>query len=280
MEQRGGSVVQRRVLGRELRRLREEAGLTLEAAAPVLDFSVSTLSRIENAQVTVNVHVVRSMLDTYNAPDRWTELIELCRASRKRGWWRNFKLGDMSYVGFEAEALRVQDFTLSWVPGLLQTPDYARALFAAVPLPRSEAQLSDDVEVRMIRQRRLTSADDPLELVTVVDESALCRPVGGREVLRAQLRHLAEAAELESVTLYVLPAEVGAHAALASAFTVLHFGDLGEPDVAYVEHSLGNVMLEREADVERARLAFDRVRSDALDPAESMTLVRRLAGEA
>jgi hypothetical protein len=172
----------------------------------------------------------------------------------------------------------VQDFTLSWVPGLLQTADYARALFTAVPLPRTEAELSDDVEVRMIRQRRLTSVEDPLELVAVVDESALHRPVGGREVLRAQLRRLAEVAALESVTLHVLPAEVGAHAALASAFTVLHFGDLGEPDIAYVEHSLGNVMLERKAEVDRARLAFDRVRSDALDPAASLALIRRLAG--
>ncbi len=131
----------------------------------------------------------------------------------------------------------------------------------------------------MIRQRRLTSVEDPLELVAIVDEQVLHRPIGGRDVLRAQLDHLAEAAELDSVTLQVLPAAAGAHPAVASGFIVLSFGDLGEPDMAYVEHALGALFLEKEAEVARARVAFDRLRSVALSPADSSALIRRVAAQ-
>ncbi|MGI8816690.1 MAG: DUF5753 domain-containing protein [Pseudonocardia sp.] len=179
-------------------------------------------------------------------------------------------------VGCETEASRVQIFTLGWVPGLLQTAEYARALFAAAPVRRTEDEIANEVAVRMIRQQRLSSTEDPLELVAVIDETVLYRPVGGPAVLAAQLRQLAEAATLDTVTLLVLPAAVGAHAALASGLTVLNFGDLDEPDIAHVEHALGALMLDKEDDVTRARLTLDRVRADALDPAESLALVRRL----
>lgn len=122
----------------------------------------------------------------------------------------------------------------------------------------------------------MTSTEYPLELLAVVDESALNRPIGGPEVRRAQLMHMAALAELESVALHVLPDAVGAHAALASGFSILHFGGLGEPDMAHVEHAL---TLEKDTDVAQAERTFESVLSDALDPAESLTLVRRLAGE-
>lgn len=278
MAQRNGSVVRRRILARQLRLLREKAGLTLEAAAPALDWSVSKLSRIETAQQAVDVHGVRSMLDLYDTGgDRWTELVALARQARQRGWWRAYGLGDNSYVGFEAEASLVQDFTLGYVPGLLQTAAYARALLAVSAARRSEEELANDVAVRMIRQERLTSADDPLDLVAIIDEPVLDRPVGGKDVLQAQLQHLLVAAGVPSVTLQVLPTAVGAHSALASTFTVLSFGDLGEPDMVYVEHALGALQVDKEGDVARARLKFDRLRSDALAPTESLAFIRRAA---
>ncbi len=169
-------------------------------------------------------------------------------------------------------------FTLGYVPGLLQTADYARALFTAVPLSRTAEQLDNEVTVRMIRQERLTSPDDPLQLAAVIDESVLHRPVGGSDVLHTQLQHLAVAATWDTVTLQVLPIAAGAHEALASGLVVLHFGDLGEPDMAYVEHALGALVLDKERDAERARLAFGRLQSGALSPAESLALIRRLAG--
>jgi transcriptional regulator with XRE-family HTH domain len=267
------------MLAKQLKLLREQAGLTLEEAAPKLDFSVSRLSRIENAQVRIDVHWVRGMLDLYDVGGgRWTELVELARESNQPGWWKAYGLGDSSYIAFETEATRVHIFSLGYVTGLLQTGDYARALMVAVPVPRTAEQLDNEVAARVYRQQRLTSADNPLELVTVIDESALHRTVGGPDVLRAQLDHLIALAGLDTVALHVLPASAGAHAGLASGFTILHFGDLGEPDMAYVEHSLGAVSLDKAADVARAKLTFERVLSDALDPAESLALIRRLAG--
>jgi transcriptional regulator with XRE-family HTH domain len=273
-------MVRRRVLARQLKLLREEAGLTLEEAAPKLDFSVSKLSRIENAQILIDVHWVRGMLDLYDVGgDRWTELVELAREANEPGWWKAYGLGKHAwFFGYETEAARVQVFTLGYIPGLMQTADYARALMLAVPMRRTAEELDNEVAARMHRQHRLRSVDNPLELVAVIDEAALHRPVGGPGVMREQLVRIAEVAELDSVTLHVLSFAAGAHAALASEFTIINFGDLGEPDMAYVEHALGALTLDKEGDVARAKLTFERVLSAALDPAESLALVRRLAG--
>jgi transcriptional regulator with XRE-family HTH domain len=272
-------VVRRRVLAKQLKLLREQAGLTLEEAAPKLDFSVSRLSRIENAQVRIDVHWVRGMLDLYDVGgSRWTELVELAREANQLGWWKAYGLGDSSYIAFETEARTVYDFEPTYVPGLLQTAAYARALMVEVPIPRTADQLDKEVAARMYRQGRLAAGENPLELVGVVDESVLYRPVGGQEVMREQLRHMAALGEVDSVTLRVLPTAIGAHAGLASGFIILNFGELDEPDMAYVEHSLGALSLDKAGDIARAKLTFERVLSGALDPAESLALIRRLAG--
>jgi transcriptional regulator with XRE-family HTH domain len=276
----GGSVVHRRILGRRLRLLREHAGLTLEEAAPQLDWSTSTLSRIENGQQAPHVHGVRSMMDLYGlAGEKWDDLLQLTREVRQKGWWRAYGMDDFSYVGFETEASSVLDFTLAYVPGLLQIPEYSEALFVDSGVHRTPAQVADAVAVRTIRQERLTADDRPLELLAIFDESVLTRPIGGREVLGAQLRHVVEAAGLPSVTVQVLPHSVGAHPALASAFTLLRFEHLGEPDIAYVEHTVGALQLEKVADVDRARLVFDRLRSAALDPEQSLARIREAAAQ-
>lgn len=273
-----GSVVLRRILGRRLRRMREEAGLTLDSAAPQLDWSPSKLSRIENGQQAVDVHGVRSMLDLFDVGgERWTELVTLTREARQRGWWQAYGIGDDSYIGFETEATEVQDFTLDAVPGLLQTADYSRALFASSLARRTEDELANAVAVRMIRQERLTSVEDPLKLEAVIDESVLYRAIGGPAVLAGQLTHLVEAAQLGSVALQVLPVSVTRRSAMSSGLTVLSFGDLDEPDMAYIEHALGALQVEKEADVTRARLILDRLRSDALSPADSLALIRQVA---
>jgi transcriptional regulator with XRE-family HTH domain len=274
----GGSLVHRRILGRRLRLLREHAGMTLDEAAPQLDWSTSTLSRIENGQQAPHVHGVRSMMDLYGlGGEKWDELLDLTREVRRKGWWRAYGLGDDAYVGFETEANRVQEFAPSFFPGLLQVAGYSRALFATAAVHRTPAELDAAVEVRGIRQQRLSSTEHPLELVAVVDESVLHRPIGGPPVLRAQLHHVIEAAALPAVTLQVLPAAVGAHAGLASPVTVLSFEHIGEPDIAYVEHTLGSLRLEKETDVGRARLVIDRLRSAALDPEESVARIREAA---
>ena len=156
---RNGSLVRKRILGRRLRELREESGLTLEAAAPALDWSTSTLSRIETGQQAPNVHGVRSMLDLYGAGGPvWDELVTLTREVRQKGWWRAYGLGDDSYVGFETEATTVLDYTIDYVPGLLQTADYSKALFTASIVNRSADQVTNAVSVRMIRQAASSSS--------------------------------------------------------------------------------------------------------------------------
>jgi transcriptional regulator with XRE-family HTH domain len=277
---RSGSLVRRRQLARTLRELRVHAGLTIEAAAPLLDFSASKLSRIENAHQGVDVHIVRSMLDLFDVRgDQWGEILDLTREASTKGWWRAYGLDDKGYVPLEAEASTVRDFTVTYVPGLLQTADYARALFEAALRRRSSQVLERDVTVRMIRQERLTSADRPLELFAVVEEAALRRPVGGAALMRAQLTRLVEAAALDTVTVQLLPAGIGAHAGIDGAFTVLSFEGLGEPDTAYIEHPMGAAHVDKAEDVTLARLVFDHLRTVALSPAASVELIEQVAAQ-
>lgn len=278
--ERNGSVVRRIQLGRALRELRETAGLSVEVSAPQLDWSSSKLSRIENGQQAVDVHGVRSMLDLYGAGgERWTELIELTRQTRQKGWWRAYGLDDLGYVPLETEASLVRDFTLAYVPGLLQTADYARAVFRSGLRQRTDAEVANDVTVRMIRARHLTTDTAPLELVAIVDEAVLHRPVGGAAVHRAQLAHLVWATALPAVTLQVLPRTGGSYPGMSAVFTVLSFGDLGVADMVYVEHPMGAVHMEKAADVARATLTLDHLRSLALSPGDSVALIERVAAQ-
>lgn len=173
----------------------------------------------------------------------------------------------------------MQEYAAGFVHGLLQVPDYSRALYEASPLPRSAEERERDLEIRSIRQERLRSDADPLQFVAILDEAVLRNPLGGRVVQRAQLEHLLTTSELPTVSLQVLLAGRGAHPSLESCFFVLSFGGLGEPDMAYVEHTLGATHLWKEPEVTLARLKFDRLRTLALSPCESRGLIRRVAGE-
>lgn len=219
------------------------------------------------------------MLDLYGGAERWEELVDLTRQTRQKGWWRAYGLDDRGYVPLEAEATLIRDWTLGYLPGLLQSADYARALFRATTVRRSERAVENEVAVRMVRQKRLTSTEQPLELVAVIDESVLHRPVGGPEVMRVQLAGLVEAAALDRVTLQVLPLSIGAHPAMSAVLTVLSFGGLGVPDMAYIDHPLGGLHIEKDVDVAAAKLTFARLRSVALSPADSVVLIRRVAAE-
>ena len=207
---RSGTLVRRRQLARILRELRQKSGLTIEEAAPKLDFSPSKLSRIENAHQGVDVHVVRTMMDVFGVGgDRWNAILNLTREASAKGWWRAYGLDDQGYIPLEAEASTVREYTVNYLPGLLQTADYARALFESSMHIGSRAVRENDVEVRMIRQERLRSPENPVELIAVIEESAVRRVIGGPDVMCAQLAHVLEVAELDTVTIQVLPAEVG-----------------------------------------------------------------------
>ncbi|GDY33264.1 DUF5753 domain-containing protein [Gandjariella thermophila] len=270
----------RRQLGRQLRRLRERARIDLSEAARALEWSTPTLSRVETGAVRVDVHAVKSMLDLYGVTaDRWDPLLELTRQARKQGWWRAYGISDRAYVPLEEGACEVREFALAHVPGLLQTEQYAWAIFRGSTFPRSQERLAADVAVRMIRQRRLTSEEDPLRLVAVVDEAVLRRPVGGPQVMREQLRHIAAAAEIPTVTLHVLPSALGAHTGMNGAFTLLRFADPAEPELAYLDDVTGARYLDKEPAVNACRVVFDDLRAKALSPADSAAFALRLAEE-
>ena len=268
----------RQQLGRALRELREGAGMTIEAAAPRLYWSSSKLGRIEQGYQRVDVHGVRSMLDLYDiGGTRWTEVTELALRAQEPGWWRAYGLDDRGYVPLEADATLVRDYTIGYVPGLLQTAAYTRALSLSYPKHLNEQDLALSVQIRNIRQRRLIDQQNPLELAAIVDEGVLHRPVGGPEVMRDQLRRIVESAALDRVTFQVLPTAVGARPGLSSVFTLLSFEAIGFPDMVYVEHPMGAVQMAQEDSVERATIFFDRLRSLALSPADSVALVHRAA---
>jgi transcriptional regulator with XRE-family HTH domain len=275
-----GAVVRRLHLGRILRELREHAGLSLEVAAPALDWSSSKLSRIENGRQGVDVHGVRTMMDIYGVGGpQWEELLDLTRSVSEKGWWRAYGLDDKGYIPLEAEATLIREGTAAYVPGLLQTEAYARAVFAIAIQPRTDSELSNLTAVRRVRRERLTSTEDPLELVAVIDEAVLRRSVGGPVVMRDQLEHLVEAAALDRVTLQVMPLSVGAYPGLSAPFSLLTFGGIDFGDMLYVEHPAGAVHISKAGEVAVARLKFDRLRSLALDPDESVALIRRVAAE-
>jgi transcriptional regulator with XRE-family HTH domain len=258
--------------------LRTAARFTFEEAHDRLEMSDTTLNRIERGTTGVGVHTVKSMLDLYGVgAQEWEPILALVREANRKGWWTSFGLTNKHHTAFETAATRVRTFSLGYLHGLLQAEGYMEAVLRAELVPRSEAQFGNQVEIRRIRQQRLRVSDDPLHLVAVIDESALRRRVGGTAVFRAQLLHLLEMAELSTVRLQVLPADVGVHLGLFGSFSVLEFGDPEEPDVGFYEHITGPTFLNREAEVRRCRLVLERLSSQALTPADSALLISRIA---
>jgi transcriptional regulator with XRE-family HTH domain len=277
---RPGPTVQRRRLGIELRRLREQAGKTIDEVARVLECSDSKVSRIENGQVSASPRDVRDMLKFYGVEDeRREELVEFARTARKKGWWEAY--GDtlaVPLVGLEVAAHRILAYEAMVVYGLLQTEDYARAQIRAHAPEISEERVQRRVEFRMARQNLLMQ-EMPPTLEVILEECALRRPVGGRRVMRTQLKRLAEVAALPGVTLQVLPLGVGEHAAMTGAFTVYRFAEPSDPDVVLLEHAASDLYVENPDQIERYSSAFDRLRAAAMNPHQSASFLEALAEE-
>lgn len=265
----------RRRLGRRLREIREGANLTLAEASKRLDKTRSALQRIETGFTKADVHFIRSAMDIYDHYDE--TLIDQAREAGKPPWFRAYGIEDLGYVDVETYAQSVKEFSGLKLPGLLPTEAYLRAFFAHSNRRRTAEQLRNDIEVWLIRQERLTSEHDPLELTAIIDESALRRDVGGAEVMRGQLKHLVEMAGLPTVTLQVAPLK--AHGALDGGFTLLSFQDRDEPDLLYVEYATGALHIEEDDEVRACRLKFDRLGVEALSPDDSVALIKRISQE-
>ncbi|SFB48783.1 Helix-turn-helix domain-containing protein [Amycolatopsis marina] len=275
MSTRTSPVLRKRRLGRRLRQMRERARMSLEEASARLDTTRSSLSRIEKGESRADVHLVRSMMDLYDHYD--ADLLDLARAAKRKGWWHAYGIKDRGYIGMETEAVEVLTSQLVYVPGLLQTEDYMRAVFASGSVRRTPDELENQVHARLYRQERLRDEESPLGLTAIVDESALRRPLGGPTAMRAQLRHLVEAAQLPSVTLQVLPYTPKAHSGLEGAFTILRFADLEDPDLLYAEYPTGAIHVEKPDELRAVMLVLNQLRSEALTPEDSVAFIETVA---
>jgi len=255
-ERGGGPTVRRMLVGAQLRRLRTDKGLSREQAGEAIRASEWKIHRLENGQVGFKDRDIVDLLRFYGVDDpvEVVEFVILAREANAPGWWQQY--GDLlpqwfrAYVDLEAAATLIRTYEGQFVPGLLQTEDYMRAVVGGAQLDDSPAEAERRVALRLGRQTLLERRDAP-RLWAVVDEAALRRPVGGPKVMRAQLERLIEASELPNVILQVLPFAAGAHPAMVGAFSVLRFADQELPDVVYVEHLNNATYLDKRDEVER-----------------------------
>ena len=277
--------VRARQLAAEIRQAREASTLTIEEAATRLAWSSSKLSRIETARSRVAVSDLRRLLDLYKVvpASRRDRLIELARSADQRGWWDAYadslKEGYSAMIALEAKAVSVHQYDPSLVPGLLQTEAFMEEIVRSSLLVEPPGVVPQRVEVRLTRQAVLTRDEDPLELIAVLDEAVLRRQVGGPDVMREQLRHLATMTTRPNITLQVLPFAKGSHPAMTGGFQILEFPEGPESGIVYLENRTGDIFVERGGEVHDYRLAFDRLRDMALEPQQSVDLIIQTADQ-
>lgn len=269
----GSPTVRRRRLALALRRLRDQAGLTADQAAREVGISKSSLSRIENAQVSVLPPVARALLELYGVEGPDIEaLAQVAREARKRGWWQAYDdvLPEwfQVYVGLEAEADKIQTFEPQLVPGILQTADYARAVIRAEHPEATDEEVDRRVELRLKRQR----TEGAPRLWIVLDEAVLRRPVGGGATMTAQLKRIAEAARRPGNTIQVLPFAAGEHGSMGSAFSILTFAGPMDPGIVYVETRAGSLYLEGQQ-VREYTGVFQHLMAAAVNTKESIRML-------
>jgi transcriptional regulator with XRE-family HTH domain len=276
-----GATVLRMLLGAQLRRFREAAGLTAERAGFEIRASRSKISRMETGRAGFKTRDVSGLLTLYGVIDERERARLLALAAQSSGpdWWVEYS--DIlpgwfeSYLGLESAAAIIRSFEIQFVPGLFQTEEYARAVIQLGGRPTPAAEVERLVNLRVKRQELLARVDPP-RIWSVLDEGVLRRPVGGPAVLRAQLRHLSEVANMPHVTLQVVPFDRGGHAGAGEAFTVLRFTEQDLPDVVYIEQLAGAVYLDRRWDVEPYLDLMDRLSSEALSPAATMRFIEQV----
>ncbi|MDX3309694.1 helix-turn-helix domain-containing protein [Streptomyces sp. NPDC054884] len=272
--------VRRRRLGQELRRLRELKGMTAEEVAERLLVSQSKISRLENGRRSISQRDVRDLCGVYEVEDQRMvdSLMEMAKDSRQQGWWHAF--GDVPYsvyIGLETDAASLRVYDPQVVPGLLQTRQYAEALISGALPETAQTEIDKRVQVRLRRQERVSSGENPLRLWSVMDESALRRVVGGRELMRDQLEHLVEQSQLPHVTVQVIPFEMGAHPGLNGQYAILEFPDTADSSVVYIEGVTSDLYLEKPNDVQKYSVMYEHLRAQALNVEQSRRLIADIA---
>jgi hypothetical protein len=276
--------VPRLLLGLQLQRLREAADVSPDAAAYEIRGSRSKISRMENGRVRIKERDVTDLLTLYGVTDAKVraDMMTLVHQASSAGWWSRY--GDVmadwfeSYLGLEMAASIIRTFELQFVHGLFQTEDYARAVtrlgYASAPADEIDRRVS----VRLKRQD-LLSGPRPPRVWSVMDEAALRRPVGGRDVMRAQLSHLADVTAMPQVTVQIMPFSHGGHAAAGGSFTILRFAEADVPDVVYIEQLTSALYLDKREDVDHYLEVMNVLSTEALTPAESTDFLAEILRE-
>jgi transcriptional regulator with XRE-family HTH domain len=277
----GGPTVLRILVGAQLRKLREARRITLEEAASVIRASASKMSRLETGRVGFKDRDITDLLTFYSVsdPQQRKALRDLARNASAQGWWHDYS--DIlptwfeAYVALEEAAIGIRAYEIQFVPGLLQTEEYARAVaLLGHPSPQAE-DIERLVSLRMARQGLLSRAAPP-HLWAVLDEAVLRRPVGRPGVMRAQLKHLLEAAERSNVTIQVIPFQVGGHAAAGGPFSILRFAEPDLPDVVYLEQLTSALYLDKRETVDHYLAVMERLCLEAAPAGASAKVVHAI----
>lgn len=269
--------VRQRELGMRLREFRTAKGLTVEDVANELLCSPTKVSRAETGARRATLRDVRDLCKIYGVDaETSAELMKLAREARQPGWWTKYDdLKIATYIGMEQAATAITSFGMYYVPALLQTEDYARAIIKGIAPKIEEDILGQRVEARMMRQK-LLQAPKPPKYRTLVDEAVLHRQVGGPAVMKAQLDKILSLMREEKTAVQVIPYEVGAYGAIDSNFVYLEFSGTMLPDLVYVEGLVNQLYLERPDELERYREALDYLRDEALNPRDSAKKIEEI----
>jgi transcriptional regulator with XRE-family HTH domain len=279
-----GPTVLRILLGAQLRRLRESKNISREDAGWEIRASGSKISRMELGRVSFKERDVSDLLTLYGVADAKEReaLLSLAQQANNPGWWHHFS--DIlppwfqSYLGLEAAATLIRTYEIQFVPGLLQTADYARAVTLLGHAGADADEIERRVDLRRQRQQIL-SRPDPPQLWVVIDEAVLRRPIGGVEVMKAQIEHLIEASKLPNIRMQIIPFHAGGHAAAGGPFAILRFPEPELPDVVYVEQLTSAIYLDKREDVDHYAIAMERVCIDADPPNHTPEILEKLRHE-
>jgi transcriptional regulator with XRE-family HTH domain len=278
---RSSPTARRRRLATALRQMREERNLNCTEAGKAVGWSESKISRIETGRIKIAQPDLELLLDLYEVTgETRAGLFTLARQATHLGWWRSYSdalpAWFENYVGLENGAKSLFTYQNQLVPGLMQTEEYATALFAANQPALSTDEVERQLAARATRQALLTAAT-PLQVWVILDEAVLRRQVGGKAIMRAQLHRLLEIAAMPNVTLQVMPFGEGAHASMGTSFELLQFPEPGDTAIVYIEDHTSSQYLEAAPDIERYTLIFDHLRASALAPERSAEFVSQVA---
>jgi transcriptional regulator with XRE-family HTH domain len=279
-----GPTVQRIVLGAQLRKLRENREITTEQAADAIRGSHSKISRMEHGRVGFKDRDVSDLLTLYGVTDQTERdsLLALAHEAGNPGWWHDF--GDLlphwfePYISLESAASVIRNYEVQFVPGLLQSPSYAREVIQLGHPSITRDELNRRVELRMGRKRLLSRPTSP-RLWAALDEAVLRRPMGDASVMREQIEHLLEMTDNPNVTLQIVPFNVGGHSAAGGPFSILRFAEPELSDVVYLEQLTSALYIDKPVEVDRYLEVMERLCLQAETAPDSITLLEKIRDE-